>query len=90
MYIKLRSQKRQQAEPSRRLSQRLRLWSLDNSWLSRAKLQSWDKMRPPSLYSILVPFFLWSLTSAASWGFDDASVSIDGKKAGVGGGAQVK
>lgn len=47
-------------------------------------------MRLPLLSSILSSTLLWSLVGAASWGFDDATVSIHGKKAGVGGGAKEK
>ncbi|KAI4174870.1 MAG: hypothetical protein LQ346_008165 [Caloplaca aetnensis] len=47
-------------------------------------------MRLPLISSILFSTFLWSLVGAASWGFDDATVSIHGKKAGVGGGAKEK
>ncbi|KAI4099569.1 MAG: hypothetical protein LQ345_007482 [Seirophora villosa] len=47
-------------------------------------------MRFHTLLSFTIPFFFWTLASAASWGFDDATVVVHGKKAGVGGGAKEK
>ncbi|KAL8907732.1 MAG: hypothetical protein Q9207_001215 [Kuettlingeria erythrocarpa] len=47
-------------------------------------------MRLPLITPILFSTLLWSLVGAASWGFDDATVLIHGKKAGVGGGAKEK
>lgn len=40
----------------------------------------------------LLSLFIWrlSLVAAVSWGFDDATVSVHGKKAGVGGGLKEK
>ncbi|KAL8714576.1 MAG: hypothetical protein Q9220_001524 [cf. Caloplaca sp. 1 TL-2023] len=45
-----------------------------------------------AVFSIILPLLLWGLplVIAASWGFDDSSVSLHGKKAGVGGGAKQK
>ncbi|KAL8964629.1 MAG: hypothetical protein Q9197_006861 [Variospora fuerteventurae] len=57
---------------------------------SPTKLQWSITMRFHSLLSIAIPFFLWNLAGAASWGFDGASVSVHSKKAGVGGGAKEK
>ncbi|KAL8807874.1 MAG: hypothetical protein Q9200_004501 [Gallowayella weberi] len=41
---------------------------------------------------IALPFLAWnfSLVIAASWGFNDASISVHGKKVGVGGGVKEK
>ncbi|KAL9007522.1 MAG: hypothetical protein Q9173_007231 [Seirophora scorigena] len=47
-------------------------------------------MRFHSLLSFAIPFFFWTLAGATSWGFDDATVVVHGKKAGVGGGAKEK
>ncbi|KAL8703220.1 MAG: hypothetical protein Q9201_003606 [Fulgogasparrea decipioides] len=49
-------------------------------------------MRPQRLYTAILSLFIWnlSLVSAASWGFEDATVSIHGKKTGVGGGIKEK
>lgn len=47
-------------------------------------------MRSHSAVLILLHFLLYSLVGAAKWGFDDATVSVHGKKAGVGGGVKEK
>lgn len=59
-------------------------------WLFLEKLQRSITMRFHTLLSFTIPFFFWTLASAASWGFDDATVVVHGKKAGVGGGAKEK
>ncbi|KAL8994972.1 MAG: hypothetical protein Q9188_006916 [Gyalolechia gomerana] len=49
-------------------------------------------MRPQSSSLVAICLFIWTLplALATSWGFDDATVSVHGKKAGVGGGAKEK
>ncbi|KAL8988451.1 MAG: hypothetical protein Q9169_008552 [Polycauliona sp. 2 TL-2023] len=49
-------------------------------------------MRPHILSTVALFFSLWDLplATAASWGFNDATISIHGKKAGVGGGDKKK
>ncbi|KAI4269005.1 MAG: hypothetical protein L6R38_007635 [Xanthoria sp. 2 TBL-2021] len=49
-------------------------------------------MRPPILSTVLLFLSMWDLplAIAASWGFNDATVSVHGKKAGVGGGEKQK
>lgn len=42
------------------------------------------------LSSVLVIFAAVSVTAASSWSFDEATVSVHGKKAGVGGGLKEK
>ena len=46
-------------------------------------------MRHPILFPLLA-LCAGNLASAASWGFDDATISVQGKGAGVGGGLKEK
>ena len=49
-------------------------------------------MRPPTFSTVALVISAWGLplAFAASWGFNDATISVHGKKAGVGGGEKQK
>ncbi len=62
---------------------------ITNSWLLYPFS---NNMRSHVLSSAVLSFLLWDVPSvlAGSWGFSDATVSVHGKRAGVGGGAKEK